>query len=400
MQRGEIYKKVLCELINRLKDANDLDDDDVLDLKDKVDFTVELENRDWFEGIDFGNYQKFVEEIIRTDKDGAEYDIAIPAHVMRSNTILNDTEFMSLAVADSSSEFYLITSAKLRDYIGGSTTSDEDNVILEVLTELWSVIGDDVNEMNNFWSTCDAPEAKCFYVAYKEEIVDEKKLWDSYAFACLSHANSNKFPLPSELEFQADTKLSSTLVYDKDTEYRQYFDLIHVLAESKYCTDILSRFLNIYQVIEDMCYRRQLCKIANEQGLKAGFLRTASKVLGKKEGEENEIKKGFKDLFPNIENEITAGDMTPYEPFIKNTYLMSDQHGVENLAKIFYKLRNSIVHNKHAELHFSFGNISEYKDVIPLIRKYIEVLEPRVVKILNDHDIKIVDYPDQHIRVY
>ena len=54
------------------------------------------------------------------------------------------------------------------------------------------------------------------------------------------------------------------------------------------------------------------------------------------------------------------------------------------MGRILYKLRNSIVHNKATELHFTYGNIDEYRDGIGLIKLVTTKMEEEIVKLLND----------------
>ena len=63
-------------------------------------------------------------------------------------------------------------------------------------------------------------------------------------------------------------------------------------------------------------------------------------------------------------------------------------------------LRNSIVHNKSTELHFSYGNFDEYKDVIGLINLLIEKLESKIIDIINDPSNNILEYDGKKMDLY
>ncbi len=75
----------------------------------------------------------------------------------------------------------------------------------------------------------------------------------------------------------------------------------------------------------------------------------------------------------------------------------------EDVAKLVYQLRNSIVHNKDTELHFSFNNTDEYKDVIPVIKDLVTILPEAIVKMLNDNNSvmrQAIEYTTRNLKMY
>ena len=69
-------------------------------------------------------------------------------------------------------------------------------------------------------------------------------------------------------------------------------------------------------------------------------------------------------------------------------------------AKVVYQLRNSIVHNKEAELHFSYGNMDEYSVVIPLIAQLIKTLGSGVVHIINNPPNQDLVFDKRELNLY
>lgn len=65
-------------------------------------------------------------------------------------------------------------------------------------------------------------------------------------------------------------------------------------------------------------------------------------------------------------------------------------------------LRCSIVHNKATELHFSRSNVSQYRDIVPLMKKIIRVMEEQIVNLIgcNDPNKRLLDYHSQTFNLY
>ena len=107
------------------------------------------------------------------------------------------------------------------------------------------------------------------------------------------------------------------------------------------------------------------------------------------------------EIFSGIKDVIVVSDISPYNLFLEREYgIANGGHGDKKVAKIIYNLRNSIVHNKSTELHFSYGNLDEYKDVIGLIKKLIEKLEPKIIDIINDPSNNILEYDGKKMDLY
>lgn len=403
MRRSELYKKLLESIIDKLFEKGLITtSDDADQLKDDVDFNMPLEERAWFDDIaDLDIYGNFIKVFKGYDASLDDPEIAAPNYTkIASANNEQKCELKSFCINDTVSNIAVITGLKIREF-ATCTACTLDSSIIPVL-ELFLIDKiDDEQEINDFLALCEDPNSEKYIISSSFEIEDENA-WNIYSYAYLYHINTSKFDIPSPLKFEADTPFHTSLQFDSDTEYCQYYDIMHVLHESKHCDDMLRRFLHIYQVIEDLCYRRLIVKIANANLRKTGFVRHSIRIINGIRNEEDAIIKGINELFPELHTDISAADITPHNIFLDTNFPIKsgEPHSVTKLAKIIYQLRNCIVHNKHTEFHFTYGNIADYETIIPLIEKFIQVLEKSVIDILNKHENKKIDYPHPHIRVY
>jgi hypothetical protein len=400
MKRSELYKKLLEQIATKLTEEGIITPEEAITELDKIDFNNTLvTERDWFQDFDCGRYQKIVDDIIQLDSDS---DIDVPEYdfcTISEPPEYDKSEVRSFFVNDVASKFAMITGKCIYDYCNDKL--DTSDGILPIISLVWIKIFGNNTAMNEFWSLCNE-RTDSFYVLYKERI-DENCLWDAYGYAYLNHLNNSSFPVPESLVFEKDTPFCKNLQFDKANKYEQYFGVFHVLEESKYCSDKLSRFINIYRVIEDLCYRLLLSNISQNSSLKNGFIRTSIRILSKASiNEEDTIIKGIKVLFPQLDTVITSADISKYDNHLNDNYSISpgEQHSVRKIAKIIYKLRNSIVHNKHTELHFSFGNVSDYAVLIPLVELLTQKIEEQVVTLINDSSKNQVEYSNRTINIY
>lgn len=398
MKQSEIYKDLLCHIIDRLKAEHNFDDSTANDMKDEIDFTSDISNRSWLNHIvDLDIYQHFVNELQNVDATFDDPEIT-PALFFYREQFSQDYECEAkpFFVFDISSNFGMITSLQLQKFkLNGGTE------ILPIIAKLWLTIKDNEQLVNCFWDDC-IPHNPTVYYVLSETQINQDKLWDAYGYAYLYYINNHRFEIPSQLQYSASTKLTTTLNFDANNSYRQYFDVFHVLIESKHCHDILKRFLHIYQVLEDLCYRLLMVDIAKVNLHRSSFVRKSIHVFHDRNNEKDTISRGFQKLFTDSNTILTDADVLPHSLFLENHYSIdrARQHCGKKIFDIIYNLRNSIVHNKHTEFHFSYGNISEYQDIIPLLTKLTQNLENEIMQILNNSTKTILDYQTQHIQIF
>ena len=395
MKRSEIYKAILEDAFKRMHDDKFIDDDAYDDATDYISSgefgNIECESL-------HANYKLIVKAIVDWDGSNDE-EINIGDKVYYETAADEQLDYYrEISVDDESSKYALISVANLYDDIH----SGKVNSFLRNVEFIWSVINIDsmADAKKEFWDRCNERQENSFYIITDEDLSSNEEIWNAYSYGYMLYANSKEYERDSQLNFRKENKFSETILYNKGNKYSQYYELFDLISESHYCDDVLRRYLNMYQIIENMCYRRNLAKIS--RGSKRGFVRHSIAIASKaNKNETDEIVKGIMELFPGIQNIIVVSDISPYDLFLEREYgIANGGHGDKKVAKIIYNLRNSIVHNKSTELHFSYGNIDEYKDVIGLIKKLIEKLEPKIIDIINDPSNNILEYDGKKMDLY
>lgn len=393
MKRSEIYKAILEDAFKRMHDNNFIDDDAYDDANDYISSgefgNIECESLQ-------ANYKFIVKAIV--DWDGSnDKEINVGDKVYYETAADEQLDYYKeISVDSESSQYALISVANLYDDIQANRV----NSFLQNVEFIWSAISRDNDAKKEFWNRCNVKQENSFYIITDEVLSSKEEIWNAYSYGYMLYANKKEYERDSQLNFRKENKFAETIPYNKENKYCQYYELFDLISESHYCDDVLRRFLNMYQIIENMCYRRNLAKIS--RGSKRGFVRHSIAIASKaNKNETDEIVKGITELFPDIKNVIVVSDISPYDLFLEREYgIANGGHGDKKVAKIIYNLRNSIVHNKSTELHFSYGNIDEYKDVIDLIRKLIEKLEPKIIDIINDPSNNILEYDGKKMDLY
>lgn len=393
MKRSEIYKAILEDVFKRMHDNGVIDDDDY---GDSTDYILAGE----FSNIECESLQSDYKAVVKAivDWDGSnDIEIIVGNEVYYEKAVDEQLDYYrEISVYSESSRFALISASNLyRDIQTGDV-----NTFLRNIELVWSVISGNNNEKELFWMICNIQDEKAFYIITDEQLSTYEEKWNAYSYGYMLHANSKEYERDSQLNYDKENKFAITIPYNKENKYSQYYELFDLISESHYCDDVLRRYLNMYQIIENMCYRRNLAKISH--GSKRGFVRHSIAIASKaNKNETDEIVKGIMELFPGIKDVIVVSDISPYDLFLEMEYgIANGGHGDKKVAKIIYNLRNSIVHKKSTELHFSYGNIDEYKDVIGLIRKLIEKLEPKIIDIINDPSNNILEYDGKKMDLY
>lgn len=393
MKRSEIYKAILEDAFKRMHNEKLIDDDaydDAIDYISSGEFgNIECESL-------HANYKPIVKAIIGWDGsndkeinvgDKVYYEIAAGEQL---------DYYREISVYSESSKYALISVANLYDDV----QANKVNSFLLNVEFIWSAISGDNDAMKEFWDRCSEKQENSFYIITDENLSSNEEIWNAYSYGYMLYANSREYERDSQLNYHKENKFAGTIPYIKENMYSQYYELFDLISESHYCDDVLRRYLNMYQIIENMCYRRHLAKIS--RGSKRGFVRHSIAIASRaNKNETDEIVKGIMELFPGIKDVIAVSDIRPYDPFLEREYgIANGGHGDKKVAKIIYNLRNSIVHNKSTELHFSYGNFEEYKDVIELIYLLIEKLEPKIINIINDPNNTILEYDGKKMDLY
>lgn len=393
MKRSEIYKAILEDAFKRMHDDNIIDNDaydDATDCISSGEFgNIECESL-------HANYKTIVKAIV--DWDGSnDKEINVGDKVYYETAADEQLDYYrEISVYSESSKYALISVANLYDDIQAKKV----NSFLLNVEFIWSTISGDNEAMKEFWNRCKVKQENSFYIITDKDLSSNEEIWNAYSYGYMLYANSKEYERDSQLNYHKENKFATTIPYHKENKYSQYYELFDLISESHYCDDVLRRYLNMYQIIENMCYRRNLAKIS--RGSKRGFVRHSIAIASKaNKNETDEIVKGITELFPGIWDEIVVSDISPYDLFLEREYgIANGDHGDKKVAKIIYNLRNSIVHNKSTELHFSYGNINEYKVVIGLMDLLIKKLEPKIIDIINDPSNNILEYDGKKMDLY
>lgn len=393
MKRSEIYKAILFDAFKRMHDDILIDDDAYYDASDYIS-SGEFGNIE-YESL-HANYKPIVKAIV--DWDGSndkEINVGDKFYYETAEEEQLDY-YREISVDSESSKYALISVANLYDDI----QTNRVNSFLQNVEFIWSAISEDSNAKKDFWDRCNERQENSFYIITDEVLSSNEEKWNAYSYGYMLYANSKEYERDSQLNYHKENKFATTIPYHKENKYSQYYELFDLISESHYCDDVLRRYLNMYQIIENMCYRRNLAKIS--RGSKRGFVRHSIAIASKaNRNETDEIVKGIMELFPNISGVIDKADISPYDLFLEKEYgILNNTHNDKRIAKIVYNLRNSIVHNKSTELHSSYGNIDDYKDVIGLMDLLIRKLEPKIIDIINDPSNNILEYDGKKMDLY
>ena len=392
MNRKDIYKEILLDIYKKAKDADLISEDEYDDAEDDI-------NSYTFSSIDTskltGCYQTFAASI--KDWDGANDDVITSSARIYLASVADDNNcyFKQLFCQISGGGFAVVTTKQLYDDVSGG----EADKFPKKAELIWPIIYQDDTKKAEFWDLCTNNNDNGYYILTDEILNNEDEYWNAYSFGYLLYVNEHGFDKDVRIDFTPSTQYSTTLSFQKGNKYYQYYELYNLISESHYCNDILRRYLVMYQIIENMCYRRHLAKIS--QGDKRAFVRKSIALANKGfDRETEEIINGFAELFPNAEVAITAADIQPFATALTDNYGISGNHNNKKIGKIIYNIRNSIVHNKATELHFAYGNVSDYSILVPLIKLLINRIEPMIVELINDPARQSLDYSNKEMPLY
>lgn len=393
MNRKDIYKEILLDIYKKAKETGWISEDEYDDAEDDI-------NSYTFSSIDTsklrGCYQTFAASI--KDWDGANDDVITSStHIYLANVAAdNICYFKQLFCQTSAGSFAVVTTKQLFDNVANS----EADKFLKKAELIWPIIYQDDTKKAEFWDLCTNNNDNGYYILTDEILNNEDEYWNAYSFGYLLYVNEHGFDKDVRIDFTPSTQYSTTLSFQKANKYYQYYELYNLISESHYCNDILRRYLVMYQIIENMCYRRHLAKIS--EGDKRAFVRKSIALANKGfDKETEEIINGFAELFPYAYLAITAVEIQPFANVLLDEYCIpGGGHGSKKIGKIIYNIRNSIVHNKATELHFSYGNVSEYSALVPLIKLLINRIEPMIVELINDPARQSLDYSTREMPLY
>jgi len=280
-----------------------------------------------------------------------------------------------------------------------------DNPVFVAIEEIYNNAS--AAQIPAIWNYIDIETPDDIIIVSGDVNPSDDELWRKYAYSCFCHVENSKFEIPSGLQYAVNSFYSpSVILWRSNVSYEQFFDVYNVLNEVKHSGDFLTIYLKVYQTLEYFAYRLKLVEITKgTPHTRQSFVRRLMSVTDNfRKAEDKEFCTGFKKLFPApIPADIHALLTDPaISAFIAKYYKVNylGQNDVDSYAKVVYQLRNSIVHNKESELHFSYGNLDEYAVVIPLIKKLIDILGYCIIKSIDQPGNQDLVFDRRELNLY
>ncbi len=400
MTKTDLYVEILPKLVDYLKEVNIITDNE----KNSIDEQIELIH--YYEAasnaMSLPSATKF-QKIIKMIRDSLE----------DTEEISNTLQVGHYQVPDDNKEKLMKFSYKCDTLavmpvktiiceVEDTKKSDLDNTCIKIIELILLAYKDNMDELHYVWECFHGKHEDDYFLMTKEPNPSGSE-WRLYSYAYFCYVNEKRFERPKILDFDKTTQFSTNIPYDCRNKYEQYFDVYNTMSESKYSEDVLSRYLRMYQILEYMAYRRVLADMTKGNIKENGFVRNViNKANRGLNNEFEELKKGLKDVLPDLSGIIVQEDITSdMQSFIKDRLMIKNtNHDNAKLWEVAYQLRNSIVHNKESELHFMYTNTKVYEPGIELMKLFISKIEPEIIKVINDPNKDQLEFTEQKIRVY
>lgn len=291
-----------------------------------------------------------------------------------------------------------------------------DAVLWKAIERLWVNINANKLSAEDFFNALKNKDDSHYYIL-KTNAITTDDCWRIYSEAYFEQAVNKEISMPEELAY-TDSPLCIGRISDWSNSYEQYHDSFNIIADMRRANDLLTRFLKMYQVLEFFTFRYKLIPLAKGQATRNSFISNVRHTV------ENIAKgelKSLQGLFANIFKDIYKTEVKdliepPQSHSIKlyryiNSYLtlaISSMPGINftnissdnQVAELIYKIRCCIVHSKESEMHFTPNNISEYKDLIPVMKVLIKVMQKEIVEMINDSHKNELEFANESMLLY
>ena len=422
---------MLLDIATRLNNSGHLTHDEKEDFENNL--TMGLDKAVVFlkgfvsSGINEYNsiYFKFISFIDAQNNESSdyfEYDILVPS--AKQYDIKQEYENQSKQIVTSSEPIVFTTSALFNNNVFIDFTTDRGNLVWKGIERLWANWSVNSQETQDFWDFCRNCCNNKYYIQTNIEggNPSEETAWKIYCYNYLKIINETRFEIPELLKI-TNGVISTSLPFILTAKYEQFLDVSDVLNEVKHAEDALTRFLKVYQVLEQLAYRKAFIKLIKEHEYNHHpIVRSIQSVTDSfKKNEKVIFEELFKEEFKELYNKIDVPDghnkYTSVEPACLNLASRDKIHklyGIQaknnrpdnpyytaaQMSKIVYQIRCSIVHNKETELHFTYNNISDYKDIINLINTLSTKLSEMIVTLINDGANTPLTYGNKTLTLY
>ena len=431
MERKLIFEKMLSDIATRLNNSGHLTHEEKEDFEDNL--TMGLDKAVAFlkgfehSGIDeynsiYFNFINFIDTQNNESSDYFEYDILVPS--AKQYDIKQEYENQSKQIVTSSEPIVFTTSSLFYNNVFIDFTTDRGNLVWKGIERLWANWSVNSQETQDFWDFC---RNCCYNKYYIQTNIEggnpsEETAWKIYCYNYLRTVNDTRFEVPNLLRITKGI-FSTSLTFCQTAKYEQFLDVYDVLNEVKHTDDALTRFLKVYQVLEQLAYRKEFINLIKEHVVNHHpIVRSIQSVTDSfKKNEISIFKQLFKEEFKELYNKIDVPDghnkYTSMEPAclnlasrnkIKDLYKIQADNSrpdkpyytATQMGEIVYQIRCSIVHNKETELHFTYNNISDYQDIIDLINILSIKLSEMIVSLINDGVNTPLTYGNKTLTLY
>ena len=399
MTKSDLYKDILPKLVAYLHGASLISEYENDIVNDELSLTHYLDAANLLMSFPGALQFKKVAKILRDGmEDNSEIQYALP---VRRHTPAEDDKVRLMPFSYKSATLAVMPIKTIIKDVNDVADIDLDSTNSKILDWIWLYYRDSMADLGYVWECFRGQHENDYFLLTNEPDVAVTN-WRLYSYAYLCFVNENRFERPTELNYNKETPFIAAIPFNPNNKYEQYFDAYNVMSESKYADDVLLRFLRMYQILEYMAFRRALADMTKGNIKENGFVRNVISMASKgSEKEFDELKKGLKDVLPDLSTLFTTAMITPdQDMFIRDRLMIKDQHNNDRVLKIVYRLRNCIVHNKESELHFMYANTFVYAHGIDLMKKLIEIIEPAIVEVINDPVKDQLEFLEQRVQVY
>lgn len=290
-----------------------------------------------------------------------------------------------------------------------------DATLWKAVEKLWVKIWN-LQEKANFFQSLQTLDDSHYFIL-KDTALSGYDNWRVFSELYFEKVVNGDVPVPQELVY-TDAALHPGLTPDWSNFYEQYHEAFNIIADMRNANDLLTRFLKMYQVLEFFTFRMKLIPLAIGQATRNSFISNVRHEVEQiAKSELKSLQELFVKAFSNIQN-VEVKDLT--EPALRSSkklcaYLrqnlsssMLSMLGLKSLnnidekkvAELIYKIRCCIVHSKESEMHFTPNNISEYKELIPIMRVLIKVMQKSIIETINDSRKVHLEFRDDSMRLY
>ena len=431
MKRKDIFEKMLLDIATRLNNSGHLTLDKKEEFEDNLIMGLDkavvfLKGFVSSEIDDYNSiYSKFIDFIAAQNNESSdyfEYDILVPP--AKQYDIKQEYENQSKQICTLLEPIVFTTSSLFYNGVLIDFKTERGTLVWKGIERLWA--NWDINSKNtqDFWDFCRNCCNNKYYIQTSIEGSNpsEETAWKIYCYNYLRTVNDTRFEVPNLLKI-TNRSFSTSLTFCETASYEQFLDVYDVLNEVKHADDALTRFLKVYQVLEQLAYRKEFVKLIYEHVKNYHpIVRSIQSVTDKfKKQEQTIIQQLFKDEFKGLYNIIDVPDghykYTSDEPAclnlesrnkIKDLYAIQAENSrpdkpyytAAQMGDIVYKIRCSIVHNKETELHFTYNNISDYKDIVNLINTLSTKLCEMIVSLINHGTNTTLTYEGRTLTLY